>query len=164
MNLMDLLNGTSGFDSSVKQMGERVGLSPEQTNKAAAALIPALMGGLKQQKGAGDLGGLLSQFGVTPGNAINDQTTDMGNQILGRIFGSKEVSRQVAAKASANTGIGADQLKKLLPMLASLSAGALASRAGSQQQGGGLLDMLDFDGDGNPLDDIAGLASKLFGR
>ena len=74
-----------------------------------------------------------------------------GNGILGHLFGSKDVSRQVAAGASAQTGIGADVLKKMLPMLASLAMGALAQRAtrapgGNVQlnpsSGGGLMDML----------------------
>jgi hypothetical protein len=60
------------------------------------------------------------------------------------------VSRQVAAAASAQTGIGADVLKKMLPLVASLAMAALSQRASSssfnqssaQLGGGGLLDML----------------------
>jgi hypothetical protein len=34
---------------------------------------------------------------------------------------------------------------------------------GGEQAGGGLGSLLDLDGDGNPLDDIIGMAGKLRG-
>jgi len=37
-------------------------------------------------------------------------------------------------------------------------------KAASQGGLGGLASMLDLDGDGNPLDDIIGMAGKLGGR
>lgn len=166
MALLDLITQAGGA-AAIEQVGARVGLTPAQTRSAAAALLPALAGGLKRQSGNSGLGGLLQQSGLAPGAAPTDETATMGNQILGQIFGSKEVSRTVAANAAASTGIGADQLKALLPLLASLSAGALASKAGGVPGQGdlsGVLGMLDQDGDGNPLDDIMGMAGKLLGR
>lgn len=164
MNLMNLLTGSAQFNDSLSQIGSRVGLTSEQTQNAVTALLPALIGGLKQHKGEADLSAVLTQSGLTPGAAVSDQTTDLGNQILGKIFGSKDVSRQVASNASATTGIDADKLKLLLPLLASLSAGTLSSKAQNKGGNGGFLDMLDFDGDGSPLNDIAGLAGKFFNR
>lgn len=166
MALLDMIMQAGG-SSAIEQLGARVGLTPEQTHSAAAALLPALAGGLKQQSGSDGLGGLIQQSGLAPGAAPTDETTSMGNQILGQIFGSKDVSRTVAADASASTGIEADKLKALLPLLASLSAGALASHASGVQGQGGLasvLGMLDQDGDGNPVNDIIGMAGKLLGR
>jgi hypothetical protein len=118
-----------------------------------------------------------------------------GNALLGQLFGSKDVSRTVAQHASAQTGIGADKMKALLPILATLAMGAMAKQGGGaaggglggllggllgggmgggamdgtpmggaaapQRGGGGLFGMLDLDGDGNPLDDIMGMAGKL---
>lgn len=120
----------------------------------------------------------------------NDPTNiDQGNGVLGEIFGSKDVSRSVAGHASSGTGIDASVLKKMLPILAMLVTGYLSSGGGSsassgQSSGGGMLgsilgsvlgggksaggstlgsiaNMLDFDGDGNPLDDIIGMAGKF---
>lgn len=157
MALMDIITQAAGA-GALEQIGAKVGLTPAQTQSAAAALLPALAGGLKRQAGGADLGGLLAQAGL--GQAVE---ASAGNQILGQIFGSKDVSRTVAANAAESTGLGVDQLKALLPLLASLSAGALASKG---QAGGaaGLLGLLDQDGDGDPLDDIMGLAGKLLGR
>ncbi len=167
MALLDMITQAGG-SAAIEQIGARVGLTPAQTRMAAAALLPALAGGLKRQSGNSGLGDLLGQSGLVPGAAPTDATTSMGNQILGQIFGSKDVSRTVATNAAASTGIGADQLKALLPLLASLSAGALASRAGGDQasEGGlpGLLGLLDQDGDGNPMDEIMGMAGKFLGR
>jgi len=102
-----------------------------------------------------------------------------GNGILGHLLGSKDVSRQVAANAAAQTGIGADVLKKMLPMLASLAMAAMARRAmrGSNGQvqlgqatgGGGLMDMLGpmLGGGSGPsggLGDIIGSLGQLFRR
>ncbi len=115
---------------------------------------------------------------------------DQGNAMLGQIFGDKEVSRHVAGQAAAQTGLDASLLKKMLPMLAMAAAGFMAKQAsaggaGAQQGGlggllgqvmggltgggqaapqggmGSLIGMLDLNGDGNPLDDIMGMASKL---
>jgi hypothetical protein len=162
MALLDIISNSLGSDA-IAQMGARVGLTPAQAQSAAAALLPALAGGMKRQSDSAGLGDLLSRASAAPGAAATDQ--GFGNEILGQVFGSKDVSRRVAANASASTGIGADQLKALLPLLASLSAGALASKGGAGAAGGSpLLALLDQDGDGNPLDDIMGMAGKFFGR
>jgi hypothetical protein len=166
MALLDMITQAGGA-AAIEQIGARVGLTPAQAHSAVSALLPALAGGLKRQSENVDLGGLLQQSAVSPEGGAPGDSAAMGNQILGHIFGSKEVSRTVAADAAASTGIGVDQLKALLPLLASLSAGALASKAGGLQAPGGLgglLGMLDQDGDGNPMDEIMGMAGKFLGR
>ena len=56
------------------------------------------------------------------------ETVDDGNGILSHVFGNKNVSRQVASRAAGRTGIGADLLKRMLPMVATLVMGTLARR------------------------------------
>jgi hypothetical protein len=99
-----------------------------------------------------------------------------GNGILGHVFGSKDVSRQVAAQAGAQAGLGADVMKRMLPLVATLVMGAMSRQAapggGSTQLAsagaGGLLEMLggalDRNQDGSPLDDILGTLGRTFGR
>lgn len=166
MALLDMITQAGGA-AAIEQIGAKVGLSPSQARMAAAALLPALAGGMRRQSGSADLGDLLGRAGLPAGAAPTKDTEAMGNQILGQIFGSKDVSRTVAANAAATTGIGADQLKALLPLLASLSASALVSKAGGAASEGGLagmLGILDQDGDGDPMDDILGMAGKFLGR
>lgn len=155
MSLMDLILQAGG-GQAIDQIAARVGLSPEQARSAAAALAPALAGGLRQKAQSGSLSDLPSAAGS------GDDLFTQGNAVLGQIFGSKDVSRAVAADAATKTGIGVDQLKLVLPLLASLAAGSAKSQDGNGLQG--LLGMLDQDGDGNPLNDLAGLAGKFFSR
>jgi hypothetical protein len=95
--------------------------------------------------------------------------------ILGHVFGSKDVSRQVAARAGAQTGLGPEVMKRMLPLVATLVMGAMsrqtAARGGASMAGagaGGLLEMLggalDRNRDGSPLDDILGTIGRTFGR
>jgi len=81
------------------------------------------------------------------------------------------VSRQLAAQASAQTGIGADVLKKMLPLVASLAMGALSKQAstglrtGAPAQAGlvGMLSpLLDSNRDGSVADDVMGMLRKVF--
>jgi hypothetical protein len=104
-----------------------------------------------------------------------------GNEVLGQIFGSRDVSRTVAQGASVRSGLDPGLLKKMLPMLAMMITGYMASQQGSSGTGptastgglggllgggstggspgaGGLASMLDMDGNGNPLDDILRMA------
>ena len=194
MDIASILKQTGAIDKVAQQLGV-----DEQTAQAgAAALLPAILGGFKktaqtQPGGLGDLGGLLGQLG---GGGLFDAVVspeptpvEKGNDVLGQIFGSKDVSRTVAGNASAQTGIDPTLLKKMLPILAMLVTGYLAKQGsgaagagglggmlgnllggvmgGGQPQAatgggwGGIGSMLDMDGDGNPLDDIMGMASKL---
>jgi hypothetical protein len=211
MNIADILQQSGGVDVIARELGV-----PAAMAKAGAeALLPAILGGFKKQAqaqpaGLEGLGGLLGQLG---GGGLLDAVlapeptpVDKGNDVLGQIFGSKEVSRTVAGHAAAQTGLDSGLLKKMLPILAMLVAGYMAKQGGGTGdsggiggmlggllggQGGGagglgnvlggllgggsqaapagggmggLAGMLDMDGDGNPLDDIIGMAGKLGGR
>lgn len=193
MNLTDILAQTGGIDSMAKQLG----IPPAIAKQGAEALLPAILGGFSKQAqsgGGAGLGGLLGQLG---GGGLLDavlgsQTApvDKGNDVLGQIFGSKDVSRTVAGHAAEQTGIDTSLLKQMLPILAMLVAGYMAKQGGGQSSGGGIGDLIggmlggsgggaggssgglggmlgglgkliDRNGDGNPLDDILGMAAKL---
>src|SRR5678816_3652813 len=68
-----------------------------------------------QPGGVEGLGGLLGQLGGggLMDNVVEPQPTDVapGNQLLGHIFGSKDVSRNVAQNAAAQTGLEPSVLK-----------------------------------------------------
>ena len=180
MNILEtILNAQNG--AAAREAGRAVGLSPDQTSSALSALVPALAAGL--QRSASQPGGLESLLGALSGGRhtryVDDpetltqpDTVSDGNAILGHILGSKDVSRAVAGRASAQTGIGEDVLKRLLPVAASLMMGSLAKRQLDAPQtggvsGGGILGMLmplvDQNRDGSMLDDVLGQAGKLFG-
>ncbi|KTE41864.1 MULTISPECIES: DUF937 domain-containing protein [unclassified Sphingopyxis] len=198
MNLTDILSQAGGIESMAKDLG----IPPAMAKQGADALLPAILGGFKKQaQGSGGgaaglegLGGLLGQLG---GGGLLDAVigpqptpVEQGNDVLGQIFGTKEVSRSVAGDAAAKTGIDAGTLRKMLPILAMLVAGYMAKQGGGEGGGGlggmlgnvlggavgggaapasdggmlgGLGKLIDMDGDGNPLDDIIGMAGKLRG-
>jgi hypothetical protein len=102
-------------------------------------LLGGLMGGGGTAAAAGGAGGILGSL-VSGG---------VGNEI--HIFGSKDVSRDVAGQASQQTGIDTSVLKKLLPIVAgavamhyitrrnSGGAAPAGSDAGANAGGGGIL-------------------------
>jgi hypothetical protein len=194
MQLIDLLSQAGGLQSVARELG----VSETQAASGAAALIPAILGGMKGQARAQPTGleGLIGMLGGLGGGGLMDdvlspQPTNVGrgNDVLGQIFGSREVSRTVAGNAATRTGLDPALLKKMLPIVAMLVAGYMsrqapaatrpaqapaggglgdllggmlgASPAGGAQGLPGLASMLDLDRDGNPLDDILGMAGKL---
>ncbi len=156
MNLTDILAQMGGLQSMARELG----VTEKQAETGAAALLPAILGGFKKQAqaqpgGIEGLGGLLGQLGG--GGLLDDvlsaqpTSVDKGNNVLGQIFGSKDVSRAVAQNAAASTGLDASVLKKMLPMLAMLAAGFMAKQssagtpapaASAQPTGGGGLGSL----------------------
>jgi hypothetical protein len=214
MDIASILKQSGAIGSIAQQLG----VNEQVAEAGAAALLPAILGGFKkttqaQPSGLEGLGGLLGSLG---GGGLFDSVVgaeptpvEQGNDVLGQIFGSKDVSRTVADHASGQTGIDSSLLKKMLPILAMLVAGYMAKQSGGegggglggliggmlggggQASGGGglggmlgnvlggalggggqqaapaagglgdLASMLDMDGDGNPLDDIIGMAGKF---
>lgn len=181
MNILEaILNAQNG--AAAQQAGSQVGLSPDQTNAALAALVPALAAGFQRNvQSEGGLDTLLStlasgrhtQYVDNPAVLGDPTTVDDGNGILGHLLGSKEVSREVANRASAQTGINPAILKQLLPLAATLMMGAMAKRTTSSpstlpgglgHSTGGLMDMLtpmlDRNRDGSIVDDVIGRLMK----
>jgi hypothetical protein len=193
MQTDDILAQMGGIGAMARELG----VSESQAASGAAALLPAILGGFKKQaqvqpSGLDGLGGLLGQLGG--GDLLDDvlsprpTNVNRGNDVLGQIFGSKDVSRTVAQNASVQSGLDPSLLKKMLPMLAMLVAGFMAKQQGGGaaaaqpttgagglgdllgglfggQSGGagasgGLASMLDMNGDGNALDDILRMAGK----
>ncbi len=184
--ILDMIGRMGGADS-VAAMAARVGLTPDQAQTAVAALVPALAGGMAKQVQAGNgnvvdtVAGLAAAF---TGSAASDQAVGHGTDILGQVFGSQDVTAAVAQNAAAKTGLDAGALAALLPMVATLAASALGNGSGTVAApaqsglggllggllGGGnnaggaagmLMGMIDANKDGNPLDEIMGIASKM---
>lgn len=153
-DLISILHQTGGIGAIASQLG----ISPQVAEAGAAALLPAVVGGFSKQAdsaggGESGLGSLIGLLGGLGGaslatNVLGPEPTevDKGNDVLGQIFGSKDVSRTVATHASNQTGLDPALLKKMLPILAMLVAGYMSQQAGGAQSpqrgGGGLGGML----------------------
>jgi hypothetical protein len=178
MNLQDLLGQTGGPQAMARELG----VSEEQAHSGVSALLPAILGGMKthaqtQPGGADGLGQMLGRMGGGQllDNVVSPEPTNvgMGNNLLGHIFGSKDVSRTVAQSAAEPSGLQPSLLKKMLPMVAMMAAGYMAKQHGiggsmggmpgrSALGGGlgGLGSMLGLGSSGNALEDILRMAGR----
>lgn len=180
MNVLDMILSD---DNAVNRVAKQLGISEGDAQSGLKELIPALARGVAKNassdSGASDLvraleTGKHERYLNEPDLLGDDSTIDDGNGILGHIFGNKDVSRDVATRASSNTGITSGILKKMLPIAASLVMGALSRGVlgggggggifggGRKPQLGGLAGLLDFDRDGSVVDDILGLVARRF--
>lgn len=133
MNLFDMISAAQG-GQALNNLGQQFGLNEQQSAEALRNLLPAFSTGLKRNTQTTDgLGALLNALNsgkhenyYDDGNIFsNTSTRDDGNNILGHMLGSPDVSRAVAERAAQQTGIGADILKAMLPYIASMVMGAL---------------------------------------
>ena len=130
---------------AIASMARELNIDEQTARTGAGALLPAIVAGMgRSSAGSGGLGGLAGTILGGGGGGMLDAVlgtkptpTAQGNDILGAIFGSKDVSRSVAGEVSAMTGIDEALLKKMLPILAMAVAGALAKKASGGAQGGG---------------------------
>lgn len=127
--------------NAMEAMARQFGLAQEQAAKAMAALTPAFASGFKRNtSNPYDFSALLSA--MSSGNygkyfedmnsAFTPQGIADGNQVLQQLFGSKEVSRAIAAQAAQLTGIGQDILKQMMPVMADTMMGGLFKQATGQ--------------------------------
>jgi hypothetical protein len=134
-------------------------------------------------------GGILEKFGALLGQAAAPQEPTMpaaldGAGILKHVLGGKQSG--AIDMISKMSGLGGDKTGNLLMMLApmvlgmlgqqkkqqGLDAGGIAellmksvSSASSKQKEMGLIGkLLDQDGDGSVMDDLAGMGMKMFGK
>ncbi len=159
MELIDLLQQAHG-GNALGAIGGQFGLDETQTAAAVQELAPVIAAGLRRNMAQSPENvvtlvqalqkGNHSQYldntdAVQFGSVAND-----GNAILGHIFGSKDVSREVAMRAAGSSGIGSSIMKQLLPVIASMVIGSLTkkmtgggmSAPAPRRGGGGLGDIL----------------------
>lgn len=119
-----------------------------------------LLDGLLGSAGSIDLDSLAKQVGLSP-----EDLKSGGEAMLGKLAGGGATAGEAAASAAAQTGLPLDKLEALLPALASqFGEGGVEGLLGKLGGAGGLLGGLDRDGDGNPINDIAGIAKGFLGR
>lgn len=188
--LLDGLLGQLG-GPAVTQLSKQLGADDATSKNAIAAALPVLMGALAKNAanpdGAAALatalqkkhdGSILDDVAGALGNA---QTGATGSRILEHVLGGKQSA--VADGVAKASGLDPAKAGALLSMLApivmgalgkaqrsgGLDAGGLATMLGQESQrlgpaAGGLLSLLDRDGDGSVVDDVLGMAGKFLGK
>lgn len=189
--LLDTIKGAIG-DSMVEQLSQQVGGQKDGVQRVIAAGLPMMLTALQKnarsESGAGALanalerdhdGGLLSQLGGLFGSS---QQQNMGEKILGHVLGDKQ--GRVNQGLSQASGLGGQDVSKILASLAPVVMGALGQKKKQQGLGvnglqellngersqmkqqqpqlGALENMLDADGDGDvDLSDVLSKGSGL---
>ena len=155
MSLAQILQQTGVIESMARELN----IDEATARMGAGALLPAIVAGMGRSStsggGSDPLGGLGGVLGSVLGGGsagglggglldavLGTQPTpvEQGNDILGSIFGSKDVSRSVAGEVAGVTGLDESLLKRMLPILAMAVVGYMTRQAGesSGAQGGGL--------------------------
>ncbi len=194
MNILESLIGDQN-SGVVSELARQLGVGEDQARAAAGQLIPALTRGLKNNAstdtGLSSLvkalqGGNHHNYLDNPASLGQASTVQDGNSILGHIFGSKDVSRNIANYGANQAGLSSTLMKKALPIVASLVMSAMSKKLlGKGKSSGGLFgggqsnnsdifgsgiaankdrgmleSFLDADKDGSMWDDLLGMAVK----
>ncbi|WP_461534446.1 DUF937 domain-containing protein [Sinomicrobium sp.] len=168
--------GTSTQETtSVLSMALPVLMGAMQKNASSPEGASSLLGALSGSKHSG--GGILDNLGGFFDGGINQEDEQDGAGILGHILGSKQSTVENAI--SQKSGVSTSAVSKIIKIAAPILMGYLGKQARSQNVNSaegvsGLLgnlmggqgeqnqslvtSLLDSDGDGSVLDDIAGMA------
>lgn len=115
-----------------------------------------LDGILGQVAGNLDVSAIANQVGLDPA---------MAEKAIAALGQAHSEPGDTVEAASAATGVDAGTLGQIVSQIGGEGAlGQLSGLLKDNPQLGGLASMLDRDGDGNPLNDIAGIAGSLFGK
>lgn len=141
-NLNDIMQAAQG-GQGISNLAQQFGLSPEQAQAAVSSLIPALSQGLQSKMGdANGLGSIISAVSQPVNQqAFNDpvaaaqSAATAGSNILGSLFGSPNVTQQVAQAAASQTGLRPDILASMMPIVASMAMGGMFKSMQNQGMG-----------------------------
>jgi ATP phosphoribosyltransferase regulatory subunit HisZ len=103
-----------------------------------------------------DVGNLASKLGLSP---------EMAEKAIAALGQSHGEAGDTVAGAAAKTGLDTGTLSQIVEQIGGEgSLGQYAKTLQDNPAAKGVFKFLDSDGDGNPLNDIAGMAGKLFGK
>ncbi len=187
LDLLSGSMGKMLISGASKQLGLGEGLTTKALSTAMPLILGAMKNNASTPEGASGLlgalnnnkhdGGIMDKLSsILGGGSIDQDVMDDGAGILGHVFGGKE--ENVAQAVSKSSGIDLGSAMNILKVAGPFLMGALGKQARSQgvsNQGGlgdllgGMLGggqkeqqslvnrLLDADGDGSIIDDVAGM-------
>ncbi|UMB54476.1 DUF937 domain-containing protein [Lutibacter sp. A64] len=187
LDLLNSDLGKTLISGASKQFGQDEGKTTSALSTALPLILGAMKNNASTPEGASGLlsalgnskhsGGILDNLGsVLGGSGVDEDVLTDGAGILGHVFGGKE--ENVAQAVSKSSGIDLNSAMNILKVAGPLVMGALGKE--TRQQGvsdqngignllGGMLggesssqqslvnQLLDADGDGSVIDDVAGM-------
>ncbi len=156
----------SNFGSNMtKDLSKTTGVDQGILGEIIPKVAPMILGGLKKQKdergGSDRVDHILNKYGNA---GVLDDLQGLFSQKskesrpdpnLGGLLGNS--GTQAVQQMTEKYGISTDIAAKLIPMIAPVVLGALSKKRDQEKAGSsGIASLLDQDGDGSILDDVAG--------
>ncbi|WP_457796046.1 DUF937 domain-containing protein [Methylocystis sp. S23] len=163
-DLESILSSAQG-GQLVANLAQRFGLSDEQIDAAIKALAPALAIGLNRaaeepqvfEKTVGALATTTRySFFEDPDAAQGADSVEFGRDLVSELFGSPTATGQVLQAAARESGVRADILSQLLPILASVLLSGLTKSINEKGLGGVLGQLANSGALGPILEQILG--------
>ncbi|MBN1352903.1 DUF937 domain-containing protein [candidate division KSB1 bacterium] len=169
-SFIDEFMGSLGSEVT-NQLSSNLGIKTNTANQLLPQVIPMILSGLKKQKdehgGEARVDHILNKYGSSSvleniGGLFSEKSQDDDpDPQLGGLLGESGI--QASNMISQNFGLNSSTAMKIIPMLAPVVLGALSQK---RDQGGagssGIAALLDQDGDGSILDDVAGFLMQGF--
>jgi hypothetical protein len=163
-NLVEEFISSLGPDVT-KKMSSATNIDQGTLQQLLPVIAPMILGGLKKQKdergGQDRVDQILNKYGNPSAldnmddlfkQKLNDNSTEPN---LGGLLGN--AGTDATNMLTNNFKIDSNMAAKLIPMLAPIVLGFLTKKRDSGTGSSGLAELLDQDGDGSVLDDVAGL-------
>ena len=116
-------------------------------------IFDSIMGSVGQHA---DVANLATKLGISP---------DMAEKAIAALGQSHGEAGDTVACAAAKTGLDTGVLSQIVEQIGGEgSLGQYAQMLQDNPMAKGILGSLDKDGDGNPLNDLAGMAGAFFGK
>ncbi len=167
-NFIDEFMKTLG-PTVTKELSSKMKIDQNTAQKLIPQIAPLILGGLKKQKdefgGADRIDHILNKYGSA--SALEDIAGIFSKGVkeknpdpaLGGLLGDSGL--QAVSLLTKQFNLKGDQAKQLIPMLAPILLGALTKKRDADGAGSsGIAALLDQDGDGSILDDVAGFLMK----
>lgn len=152
-----------------KELSKNLGVNKNVANQIVPQLIPMILGGLRKQKdehgGEARVDHILNKYGSASvldnigglfSKKVKDESVDPR---LGGLLGESGV--QATDMIANQFKLDSSVASRLIPMLAPVVLGALTKKRDVEGAGSsGIASLLDQDGDGSILDDVAGFLMK----
>ncbi|NLM92798.1 MAG: DUF937 domain-containing protein [Bacteroidales bacterium] len=156
-----------------QQMSKNFNVDQGTVQKLIPALAPLILSGLKKQKdtqgGDARVDHILNKYGDSSVlNNIKDLISAKSHETqvdpnLGGLLGNNG-GVQAAQALGSKLNIDTSTIMKMIPALSPLILGALSKKRDTESKGlSGIGALLDADGDGSILDDVAGFLMKSGG-
>lgn len=169
-NLLDDFMGSMGSQVT-SQLSSQLGIDKSTAGAIIPQVLPMILGGLKKQKdnfgGEQRVDHILNKYGSSSvlddiGGLFSQKAQDSNpDPALGGLLGDAGI--QASNLFGKQFNLDGNTASKIIPMLAPVILGFLTQKKDSGAGSSGIASLLDADGDGSVLDDVAGFLMSGLG-